>query len=54
LPGGRLRILLVVHGRGRVAGHEVKRGDTLLLPASMERAACSCDGVLGALLATLP
>jgi mannose-6-phosphate isomerase len=56
--GGRMQVLLVLHGRGRLhgaAGPEPLRvGDTVLLPASLPPLECQPDGPLGALIATLP
>ncbi len=55
---GRLQVLLVLHGRGRLETGEgvweLRRGDTLLLPAALDSLACSPEGDLGILLATLP
>jgi mannose-6-phosphate isomerase len=58
LTGGRLRVLLGLHGRGWVedaAGRaRLEPGTTLVLPASLERACCRPEGPLGMLVATLP
>jgi mannose-6-phosphate isomerase class I len=55
---GRLQVLLVLHGRGRLwTGEgvwELATGDTLLLPAALNALACHPEGDLGILLATLP
>jgi mannose-6-phosphate isomerase len=55
---GRLQVLLVLHGRGRLwTGEgvwELAPGDTLLLPAALNAIACHPEGDLGLLLSTLP
>jgi mannose-6-phosphate isomerase len=55
---GRLRALLVAHGRGRLDGpggtQPLGAGDTLLLPADSPEASCRPDGPLGVLLVSLP
>jgi mannose-6-phosphate isomerase len=51
---GRLRALIVAHGRGRLAGMTLAAGDVLVLPASMGAETCEPDGALGLVLATLP
>jgi mannose-6-phosphate isomerase len=58
LEGGRMRALLVLHGRGalRAAGgeHALRAGDTVLLPAALAAAEVAPDGPLAVLAATLP
>ena len=54
LAGGKLRVVLGLHGGGRVSDKQMKAGDTLLLPACLERTLCLPDGVFGILVATLP
>jgi mannose-6-phosphate isomerase len=57
LGGGAMRVLVVVQGRGALrAGEEqaLAIGDTVLLPASLERAEVRPDGEMGVLVATLP
>jgi len=58
LSGGHLRVVLGLHGRGWVQGQtqrlEVKRGQTLLLPANLPKATVVPDGPLGLWVATLP
>ncbi len=55
---GRLRVLMVLHGRGQLSsrrGQEaLARGDTVLLPAALPEAALTPQGPLGLLVATLP
>jgi len=55
---GRLQVLLVLHGRGRLmtgeGGRELTPGDSLLLPAALDGMTCHPDGDLGVLLSTLP
>ncbi len=55
---GRLQVLLVLHGRGRLwTGEgvwELAPGDTLLLPAALDALTCHPEGDLGMLLSTLP
>jgi mannose-6-phosphate isomerase len=55
---GRLQVLLVLHGRGRLwTGEgvwELTVGDTLLLPAALNALTCHPEGDLGILLPTLP
>jgi mannose-6-phosphate isomerase len=55
---GRLQVLLVLHGRGRLLTGEgvwtLAPGDTLLLPAGLGTLACRPQGDLGVLLSTLP
>jgi mannose-6-phosphate isomerase len=58
LPGGAMRVLIGLHGRGWVQGGmerlRIKRGRTLLLPAIMEKATVVPEGPLGLWVATLP
>jgi mannose-6-phosphate isomerase len=51
---GRLQVLLVLSGRGSLAGEGLTVGDTLVLPASMAEAECVPEGPLAVLRATLP
>jgi mannose-6-phosphate isomerase len=55
---GRLQVVVVLHGRGRLETGEgdwpLAAGDTLLLPAALDRLTCHPDGDLGVLLSTLP
>jgi mannose-6-phosphate isomerase len=55
---GRLQVLLVLHGRGRLwTGEgvwELAPGDTVLLPAALHALTCHPEGDLGILLSTLP
>jgi mannose-6-phosphate isomerase len=55
---GRLQVMLVLHGHGRLRTGEgvweLAPGDTLLLPAALDALTCRPDGDLGILLSTLP
>jgi mannose-6-phosphate isomerase len=55
---GRMQVLLVLHGRGRLHGRgqpeALATGDSVLLPASLPRLECEPEGPMAALLATLP
>jgi mannose-6-phosphate isomerase len=51
---GRVRVVVVLHGRGRLGVEPVRAGDTLLLPAAAPAAECLPDGPLGLLTASLP
>jgi mannose-6-phosphate isomerase len=57
LNGGVLRVLLVLHGRGRLENgadeQPLVAGDTLLLPAALNAAVCHPTGDLGLLVSTL-
>jgi mannose-6-phosphate isomerase len=56
--GGRLQVLVVLHGRGRLPAPDgplsLRPGDSLLLPASLPRTECLPDEPLGLLVSTLP
>jgi mannose-6-phosphate isomerase len=56
--GGRLQVLIVLRGRGRLltaaSEEEVKAGQVWVLPAGLARARCQAAGGLSALLCTLP
>jgi len=56
--GGRMQVLMVVHGRGSLDGpagrFDLCTGDSLLLPAGAAPVECRPDGPLGVLLAALP
>ncbi len=58
LPGGSMRVVLVLHGQGWVSGATaqlpVQAGVTVLLPAGMTKATVVPDGPLGLWVATLP
>jgi mannose-6-phosphate isomerase len=58
LRSGRLQVILVLHGRGRLetaAGvRPLVRGETLLLPAALDALTCHPEGELSILLSTLP
>lgn len=55
---GRLQTLVVVRGQGQWLGshgeEDIAVGQTYVLPSSMPRTTCRPQGVLGALLCTLP
>ena len=55
---GRMRVLIVAHGRGRLNGpagnYDIRAGDSLLLPAAMASMECLPEGPLGLLLTSLP
>jgi mannose-6-phosphate isomerase len=55
---GRLQVLMVLHGRGRLrtgeGDWELVPGDTLLLPAALDTLTCRPENDLGILLSTLP
>jgi mannose-6-phosphate isomerase len=55
---GRLQVLLVLYGRGRLQTGEgvweLAPGDTLLLPAALDALTCRPEDDLGILLSTLP
>jgi mannose-6-phosphate isomerase len=51
---GEVRVVVVVHGRGRLGNEPVRAGDTLLLPAAGPRVECLPEGGLGLLIASLP
>jgi mannose-6-phosphate isomerase len=51
---GRLQVLIVLHGRGRLATTVLRPGDVLVLPADLASTPCEPDGPLGLLLSTLP
>jgi mannose-6-phosphate isomerase len=50
----RLRVVIVLHGRGRLGDALVRAGDSLVLPAAAGPAECVPEGPLGLLTATLP
>jgi mannose-6-phosphate isomerase len=56
--GGRMQVLVVLHGRGQLQSAEgpepLRPGDSVLLPAALPRTECLPDGPLGILVATLP
>jgi mannose-6-phosphate isomerase len=56
--GGRMMVLVVVHGRGFLHGPAgccaLRAGDSLLLPAGAAPLECRPDGAIGLLLAALP
>jgi mannose-6-phosphate isomerase len=56
--GGRMQILIVLHGSGTLMGrdgpHALNTGDTMLLPASLAPVWCQPEDSLGLLLASLP
>ena len=52
--GGRMEVLIVVHGRGSLEGGRLRTGDSLLLPAAAAPMECRPEGSLGLLLAALP
>lgn len=56
--GGRLQVLLVLHGRGCLhTGEgvwELSPGATLLMPAAVDALSCQPEGELGMLISTLP
>ncbi len=52
--GGRMEVLIVVHGRGSLEGGRLRTGDSLLLPAAAAPMECRPEGPLGLLLAALP
>ena len=58
LGDGFLQVVIALHGMGvlhtPVGPWELKAGDSLLLPASMERVELRPEGTLGLLLAGLP
>jgi len=58
LGDGAMQVLVVLHGRGALHGAEgqqlIATGDTVLLPASLERAELVPHGDLSVLLSTLP
>jgi mannose-6-phosphate isomerase len=55
---GVLHAMIVLHGGGRLSHgeemHPLRAGDTLLLPAALERVSCHPDGEVGILLSSLP
>jgi mannose-6-phosphate isomerase len=51
---GRLRALIVVHGRGQLGGEDVVAGDVRVLPAALAEAYLVPGDGLGAILCTLP
>jgi mannose-6-phosphate isomerase len=58
LPGGRMKAVMVLHGRGELwspGGPEpLATGDTILLPASLGEVWCQPRSALGLLVSTLP
>jgi mannose-6-phosphate isomerase len=56
--GGRLQVLIVLHGRGQLLGpaveDEVTAGQVWVLPASLPRMQCRAAGSLSGLVCTLP
>ncbi len=51
---GRLQAAVVLAGRGKWAGEELRAGQTWVLPAAMPAVECRPDGSLALLVATLP
>jgi mannose-6-phosphate isomerase len=52
--GGRMQVVVVLHGRGTLGGAAVRPGDALLLPAAAARAECRPAGPLGLLISSPP
>jgi mannose-6-phosphate isomerase len=49
-----LQVVLIIDGQGRIDGDEVRRGDTLLLPARTSTVSCETSSGLGMLVTSLP
>jgi mannose-6-phosphate isomerase len=51
---GPLQVVLIIDGQGRIEAEDIRRGDTLLLPARKKTVACATSSGLGMLVASLP